>query len=153
MAVSIVRVEHPELFVGPPEAPEQVVRVTVAGGPGPVTVGVSPGTALTVQLTGGVVRLAWQGLSGTRVNVFRNGTRRATVSNSGSYSDSLGRDATGTLTYKVCVAGTTTCTVSSSVAAGSRSSTARGRRAFHAAHFARAALGRHASRRAYAIRR
>ena len=52
MAVSIVRIEHPELFVGPPEAPEQVVRVTIAGEPRPVTVGVSPGTALTVELTG-----------------------------------------------------------------------------------------------------
>jgi len=37
MALSIVRVEHPELFVGPPEEPEQIVRVTVAGPPGPVT--------------------------------------------------------------------------------------------------------------------
>jgi alpha-mannosidase len=52
MAVSIVRVEHPELFVGPPSAPEQVVRVTVAGDPGPVTVGVDPGTAVTAALDG-----------------------------------------------------------------------------------------------------
>jgi alpha-mannosidase len=52
MGVSIVRVEHPELFVGPPAAPEQVVRVTVAGDPGPLTVGVRPGTELTAELTG-----------------------------------------------------------------------------------------------------
>ncbi|HVD27860.1 MAG TPA: hypothetical protein VNC79_05090, partial [Mycobacteriales bacterium] len=53
MAVSIVRVEHPELFVGPPAAPEQIVRVTVAGDRGPLTVGVSPGSELTAQLSGG----------------------------------------------------------------------------------------------------
>ena len=53
MAVSIVRVEHPELFVGPPAAPEQIVRVTVAGDPGPLTVGVSPGSELTAQLSAG----------------------------------------------------------------------------------------------------
>ncbi len=52
MAVSIVRVEHPELFVGPAAAPEQLVRVTVAGDPGPLTVGVSPGSELTAQLSG-----------------------------------------------------------------------------------------------------
>jgi alpha-mannosidase len=52
MAVSIVRVEHPELFVGAEAAPEQVVRVTVAGDPGPLTVAVSPGTALTAELSG-----------------------------------------------------------------------------------------------------
>ena len=53
MAVSIVRVEHPELFVGPEQAPEQVVRVTVAGDRGPVTVGVSPGTAVTAEIAAG----------------------------------------------------------------------------------------------------
>jgi hypothetical protein len=53
MAVSIVRV--PELFVGPPAAPEQVVRVTVAGDPGPLTVGVRPGTELTAGLSGAEV--------------------------------------------------------------------------------------------------
>ncbi len=52
MALSIVRVEHPELFVGPPQAPEQLVRVTVAGAPGPLRVGVSPGTELAAQLSG-----------------------------------------------------------------------------------------------------
>lgn len=54
MALAIVRVEHPELFVGPPEEPEQIVRVTVAGPPGPVTVAVLSGQE-TVQLTGAEV--------------------------------------------------------------------------------------------------
>jgi len=40
MAVAVVRVEFPELFVGPPDAPDQVVRVTVAASPGPVSVSV-----------------------------------------------------------------------------------------------------------------
>ena len=50
MAVSIVRVEHPELFVGPVDAPEQVVRVVVVGPPGPVTVAVSPYAEVTAEI-------------------------------------------------------------------------------------------------------
>ncbi|HZB50614.1 MAG TPA: alpha-mannosidase, partial [Mycobacteriales bacterium] len=41
MDVSVTGVEFPELFVGPAEAPDQVVRVSVAGSPGPVSVAVA----------------------------------------------------------------------------------------------------------------
>jgi hypothetical protein len=113
--------------------------------------------SLTAQLDGSTVQLAWKGLSGARVDVFRNGTRKATVTNTGSYSDSLGRKATGTFAYKVCVAGTATCTPSVTVSVGSRSSAAsavRRRRAQRAERVVRARLERHARRRhAYSIRR
>lgn len=112
--------------------------------------------SLTAQRAGSAVQLAWKGLSGASVDVFRNGTRRATVSNTGSYSDQLGRNARGMYAYKVCVARTSTCTASVTVSVGSRSSAAttlRARRAYHAARAVRARLERHARRHAYAIRR
>jgi hypothetical protein len=60
MAVSVTRVDCPELFVGPPDAPDQVVRVEVAGGPGPVTVTVrvargEPRPPVTAELPGTAV--------------------------------------------------------------------------------------------------
>jgi hypothetical protein len=55
------------------------------------------------------VDLSWGGLTGSRVDIYRNGSRLATQNNGGSYSDSVnGRG--GTFTYKVCAAGTSTCT-------------------------------------------
>ena len=60
------------------------------------------------------VDLSWSGLSGSRADIYRNGSRMTTQNNSGSYADSLnGRG--GTYTYKVCVAGTSTCTNDASV--------------------------------------
>ncbi|HEX6755701.1 MAG TPA: glycoside hydrolase family 38 C-terminal domain-containing protein [Mycobacteriales bacterium] len=41
MSLTVTGVECPELFTGPPDAPDQVVRVTVTGPPGPVTVSVA----------------------------------------------------------------------------------------------------------------
>jgi thermitase len=61
------------------------------------------------------VDLAWTGGAST-VDVQRQNPESsqfatiATVSNSGSYRDNLGRGpASGTYTYRVCNAGTTTC--------------------------------------------
>ena len=56
------------------------------------------------------VALHWAGLKASRVDVFRNGGRKATVANSGSYTDDLKRKPEGTYSYKVCAAGTSTCT-------------------------------------------
>jgi hypothetical protein len=114
------------------------------------------GPSLTARLAGGAVQLAWHGLSGARVDVFRNGSRKTTISDARSYSDSLGRNAKGTFTYKVCVTGTSACTASVSVAVGSRSpaaSSVRRRGAYRAVRVVRALFERQARRRAYAIRR
>lgn len=48
------------------------------------------------------VDLEWSGSSATSVDIYRNGQFLTTVSNSGSYSDNLGKDITGDFTYQVC---------------------------------------------------
>ena len=60
------------------------------------------------------VDLSWTGATGSTVDVFRNGTKVATPSNTGAYTDVLGR-VTGTFTYKVCTTGTTVCSPNSIV--------------------------------------
>jgi subtilisin family serine protease len=53
--------------------------------------------------------LTWDGATSTNVDVFRDGTRIATTPNDESYTDPIGEKGAGTFTYKVCEAGTTTC--------------------------------------------
>ena len=54
--------------------------------------------------------LRWSGATGTSsVDIYRNGSRLTTVSNTGSYTDQFNRRATGTFRYKVCVAGSNVC--------------------------------------------
>jgi len=49
--------------------------------------------------------LKWSGASGGQVDIFRGDTKIATVNNSGSYSDQTDFRGGGSLTYKVCEAG------------------------------------------------
>ena len=60
------------------------------------------------------VDLTWTGATGATVDVYRNSAKVATPSNTGAYTDVLGR-VTGTFTYKVCNAGSATCSPTSSV--------------------------------------
>ena len=54
--------------------------------------------------------LTWSGASGTQVDIYREGTKIATVNNSGSYSDQTNFRGGGSLTYQVCETGTSpTC--------------------------------------------
>ncbi|HYH94590.1 S8 family serine peptidase [Hyalangium sp.] len=53
------------------------------------------------------VDLVWSAASGTSVDVFRNGTKVVTTANDGAHTDQV--SAAGSYTYKVCNAGTTTC--------------------------------------------
>jgi subtilisin family serine protease len=77
----------------------------------PVSV-TAPASAITLSVSTRKSRgsttatLTWSGATGS-VDVFRNNSRIATVSTS-SYADNLGK-TTGTLTYRVCAAGTSTC--------------------------------------------
>lgn len=86
-----------------------------------VTVSAPSTGDFTLAATGSKVRgiatadLTWSGASGTSVDIFRNGAKITTTSNSGSYTDTLGRGASGTFTYQVCVAGTGTCSNTASV--------------------------------------
>jgi hypothetical protein len=55
------------------------------------------------------VDLAWSGATSSTVDIYRNGTRIVTVPNNGLYTDSTGARGHATYTYKVCNAGTQTC--------------------------------------------
>jgi hypothetical protein len=75
--------------------------------PPPPPIVLSASTRLT--FSGRFVDLRWTGASNVLVNVFRNNSRIATVSNGGSYSDRFSRSAHGTFTYKVCNGSTGAC--------------------------------------------
>jgi PKD repeat protein len=53
--------------------------------------------------------LTWTGATSTNVDVYRSGARIATTANDGAYTDNLGTKGSGSYTYKVCEAGTGTC--------------------------------------------
>jgi hypothetical protein len=88
----------------------QQVTVTVSAS----TTAASSGAQLTAhgyKLRGQqMADLSWSGLSATRVDVYRNGGRVATVTNTGAHTDSVTGRGTGAATYQVCEAGSTTCT-------------------------------------------
>ena len=61
------------------------------------------------------VGLAWSGGDVT-VDVYRNGSKvKSAISNTGSYSEAVKVRGSGTLTYRVCNAGTTSCSANASV--------------------------------------
>jgi subtilisin family serine protease len=53
--------------------------------------------------------LSWTGVTTNQVDIFRDGTKIATVNNTGSYTDQTNNRGGGSLTYQVCEAGTNTC--------------------------------------------
>jgi CubicO group peptidase (beta-lactamase class C family) len=61
------------------------------------------------------VDLRWSGAAGTNVDVYRNGARLVTVANSGAWTDATGKKGARSLTYRVCLAGTGTCSTSVTV--------------------------------------
>jgi hypothetical protein len=105
------------------------------------------GISLTATVSGTSVRLTWSGMSSTRTDIFRNGHRAATINNTGAYTDRLGRHAHGTYTYRVCAAGTQTCSNNVSVTVGGGGAS---RHATRAAHVAKRMLLLHKVRRVQA---
>ncbi|HEY0156520.1 MAG TPA: M36 family metallopeptidase [Thermoanaerobaculia bacterium] len=77
--------------------------------------------AYTLSVSGSVTgkgpraNLSWSGATGTNVDVYRNGAKVTTTANDGAHQDSLAKGTKGTFTYKVCNAGTTTCSNEASV--------------------------------------
>ena len=61
------------------------------------------------------ISLTWTGATSTNVNIYRNGVLRSTTANDGGHSDNLGSTLGGTYAYRVCAAGTTTCSNTVSV--------------------------------------
>lgn len=74
-----------------------------------------PPSGFTLSGTGSKVQgrwrasLSWSGSSASNIDVFRDNSKIATVSNSGSYVDQTNFRGSGSLTYRVCAAGTSTC--------------------------------------------
>jgi aqualysin 1 len=78
----------------------QTVTVTA---PGSITLS----AATRVQGKKRYVDLTWSGASGTDVDVFRNNALVTTTANDGAHADQV--NAAGSYTYRVCNAGTSTC--------------------------------------------
>jgi hypothetical protein len=73
--------------------------------PGPITL-----SALGRKVGGvNTVRLIRNGATSDNIDVNRNGIVIATVQNTGTYTDSTGDTGRARYTYKVCTAGTSTC--------------------------------------------
>lgn len=92
-----------------------VLRSTVSGVP------LTPATGqivLTVTASKNSARLAWVGMTSASADIFRNSSKIATVASTGSYIDMLSRKTRGTYAYRVCVAGTSTCSDSVTVKVG-----------------------------------
>lgn len=80
----------------------------------------SPATTASLSLTGKKTRssmkidLRWSGLTGRKVDVFRNGSRLTTTGNDGLYTNTPSKK-TGTFTYQVCQAKSKVCTNSATI--------------------------------------
>jgi hypothetical protein len=59
--------------------------------------------------------LAWSGLSGGSVDIYRNGAVVSSTANDGAFTDNINKKGGGSYTYQTCEAGTSTCTNSVSV--------------------------------------
>ena len=53
--------------------------------------------------------LSWSGATGSNVDIYRNGMVVAMTGSDGFYTDSPGGRGHGSFPYKVCEAGTQTC--------------------------------------------
>jgi serine protease len=61
------------------------------------------------------VDLTWSGATSSNVDIYRNGANIATVPNDGDYTDAINTRGGATYVYKVCEAGTGTCSNESTV--------------------------------------
>ena len=62
-----------------------------------------------------LVDLRWTGATGSTVDIYRDGSRIATVSNTGTYTNQFSRRATGTYRYRVCASGSQVCSNEASI--------------------------------------
>jgi PKD repeat protein len=80
-------------------------QVTASGPASPISLTASGRSDATKQY----MTLDWTGATGTSVDVYRNGARITTTANDGHYTNSRSFTGPATYVYKVCNAGTTTC--------------------------------------------
>jgi PKD repeat protein len=77
----------------------------------PIPLNVSAWTDPTRKL----MQLTWTGATGTAMDVYRNGSFIKNTPNSGRYTNAYAGPSAATYTYKVCAAGTTTCSTAATV--------------------------------------
>jgi serine protease len=61
------------------------------------------------------VDLSWSGANSANIDVYRNGAKISTTANSGAYTDNTGTKGGATFRYRVCEAGTATCSAEAQV--------------------------------------
>ena len=82
---------------------------------------VSSPTGITLSATGYKVRglqkadLAWSGASSPTVDIYRNGVPLTNTANNGAYTDNINARGSGSYSYQVCEAGTSTCSNTATV--------------------------------------
>jgi hypothetical protein len=80
-----------------------------------LTIGYTAPASITLSAMGrkvggiNTVRLSWSGATSDQVDIYRNNIVIVTTTNDGSYNDSTGDTGRARYTYKVCEAGTQTC--------------------------------------------
>ncbi len=79
--------------------------VTVSSGGGGISLTASGYKVKGLQHTD----LSWSGASSPDVDVYRNGVKITTTTNDGTHNDNIGKKGSGSYTYKVCEASTSTC--------------------------------------------
>jgi len=73
-------------------------------------------TATAAKVPGGrTVTLTWSGPAGATVDVYRDGVVIAIGLSASSYTDRLDPGSPASYTYRVCLAGTTTCSTAVTV--------------------------------------
>ena len=90
------------------------VGSTDAGPPPTVTISLST-RGYRLRNKNRAADLTWSGATAGSVDVYRNNVRITTTANDGFHTDNIGGKSAGTFTYRVCHAGTTTCSNNSSV--------------------------------------
>jgi len=73
--------------------------------PGPITLSAAGRKVRGIN----TVRLTWSGATSANIDVYRNAVVIVTTANDGSYMDSTGDTGRARYTYRVCEAGTATC--------------------------------------------
>jgi serine protease len=81
----------------------------------------APGGGILLSANGYKVKglqkadLTWSGAASTQVDVYRDNAKLTTVDNSGAYTDHINNRGGGSHTYRVCEAGTSSCSNSVTV--------------------------------------
>ena len=95
------------LFVGSEAAVPPPSSPPPSATPPPATTSINLTATGKLTILGFRVTLSWNGATTTSVDVFRNGLKITTTANDGSHADKV--MAKGTYTYRICNAGSSTC--------------------------------------------